>query len=362
MSKRLVHIDVARGFGILTVVLAHNVIVYDTGWLYELIATYLLPLFFFLSGVFFRPTESFKELIIKRADAFLKPFFVIQFLLGLRYIVFQGQNPLQTLLRILYASGETIEWVPLWFLPHLFVVYIVGWAIIKFAKLDKTHIAVRFLVLLSLLLIGYYTIQMFWRVPLVIGGEPVVLFGQPVILPGLPFTMDGAPFSVFYFLIGYLTREQVKNFKNSPVLFIGSLAVFLILYLTTECVIDLDDRYYNHIVSATVAGLLGTYIVISISKFLAVYPKVASVLSYIGMNSLILLLFHYPAQNNAYKLLKSFFPSSYVFNATVAFLIGVIVPLVIDVIIKKTPLLKMFFLPLKFGKRAQIQNEPASPV
>jgi fucose 4-O-acetylase-like acetyltransferase len=361
MSKRLVHIDIARGFGILSVVIAHNAIVYDTEWLYKLLAAFLLPLFFFLSGIFFKPTESFKVLLVKRADAFLKPFFVIQILLGLLHIVVQGYNPLQTLLGIFYATGETIEWVPLWFLPHLFVVYVVGWAIINFTKLDKTHLVVRILVLLSLLLIGYFLIDMFWQVPLVIGGEPIVLFGQPVILPGLPFTIDGAPFSVFFFLVGFLTRERVKNIKNSPVLFVISLVIFLVLYFFTECVIDLDDRYYRHIVFATLAGLLGTYIVLAISKFLSKQSIVSSVLAYIGANSLIILIFHYAPQNNAYKLLNSFFPNAYVLNTTVAFLIGVIAPLVINLIIQKTPILRMFFLPIKFRKRTQIQKEPVTP-
>src|SRR5512133_2369883 len=89
MSKsRLVSIDIARGIGILLVVLGHtlaeanyhvqNPTVFFLG---RLIYSFHMPLFFFLSGLFFKPEIRFPDLLKRRFDSVLKPYLFTLFLI-----------------------------------------------------------------------------------------------------------------------------------------------------------------------------------------------------------------------------------------------------------------------------------------
>ena len=79
MNKRIGFIDIAKGIGILLVVLAHNDLEAYAPFLHKVIYSFHMPLFFFLSGMFFRPETPFWQLIRKRFDSLLKPYFFTLF-------------------------------------------------------------------------------------------------------------------------------------------------------------------------------------------------------------------------------------------------------------------------------------------
>jgi fucose 4-O-acetylase-like acetyltransferase len=82
-KDRLRHVDIAKGIAIILVVFVHNrFVMHDRGKLFNILSSFLLPLFFFLSGIFFNPTEPFKRILIKRADSLLKPYYVTLLMLG----------------------------------------------------------------------------------------------------------------------------------------------------------------------------------------------------------------------------------------------------------------------------------------
>jgi fucose 4-O-acetylase-like acetyltransferase len=62
MGSRLEHIDVAKGIGIILVVLGHNWIIRtEKGELFRIIFSFHMPLFFFLSGVLFKAQSDFRH-------------------------------------------------------------------------------------------------------------------------------------------------------------------------------------------------------------------------------------------------------------------------------------------------------------
>ena len=71
MPQRIVHIDIAKGIGILLVVLAHNGLQAYAPFLHQFIYAFHMPLFFFLSGMFFKPEVGFLELLKKRFNSLL---------------------------------------------------------------------------------------------------------------------------------------------------------------------------------------------------------------------------------------------------------------------------------------------------
>ena len=84
MQKRVLYIDIAKGIGILLVVLAHNDLSGYHPYLHRLIYAFHMPLFFFLSGIFFKPERKFKELFKRRFDGLIKPLiFVILLIYGI---------------------------------------------------------------------------------------------------------------------------------------------------------------------------------------------------------------------------------------------------------------------------------------
>lgn len=136
---RYEYIDITKGIGILLVVWAHILI---TGWSHELIYAFHMPLFFFVSGMLFRPLryDSFKQFMVVRAKRLLVPYAIYSVATwcvwaGFRYIRGDSVDSyfmplLQTF--IAQGSGEfMVHNSALWFIPCLFAVEIIYYFISK---------------------------------------------------------------------------------------------------------------------------------------------------------------------------------------------------------------------------------------
>src|SRR5829696_9860797 len=125
MSKRIEYLDIAKGIGILLVVLGHNDFEVISLFIQRLIYSFHMPLFFFLSGYFINSSVPFFDFFKKRFNALLKPFFFTIFLIYFTSVSFEKMGFNMAIMRTiksLYGSGHYLDWVQLWFLPHLFVV------------------------------------------------------------------------------------------------------------------------------------------------------------------------------------------------------------------------------------------------
>jgi polysaccharide biosynthesis protein PslL len=145
MNHRNLTVDIAKGIGIILVVFGHNWIVkHESGELFRIIFSFHVPLFFFMSGFFIKPSDGLKKFIFRRADTLLKPYLTILLLIGVLKIF----NPFSVekipfwkyLLGVLYASGPTIEGVALWFLPHLFVASIAAMTVLHLTNSHLTKV------------------------------------------------------------------------------------------------------------------------------------------------------------------------------------------------------------------------------
>lgn len=131
-STRIAWIDIARAVAMVLVFTGHL----GTSWFPQLeplmtaIYTFHMPLFFLLSGLFFKPTIDLLTLIAKRARTLLVPYYVFSvFALAapivklLRPSLYQAagkstdSNPFEAIVAILFAQGNA----GLWFLWSLFV-------------------------------------------------------------------------------------------------------------------------------------------------------------------------------------------------------------------------------------------------
>lgn len=347
MTQRNATVDIARGIGIILVVLGHNwTVLQERGELFRVIYSFHLPLFFFLSGLFLRDTDPLRRFALSRADALLKPYFIVLVLLG----VFMALNPLAASASriapltyfsgVLYATAPTIAWAPLWFLPHLFVASVVSMAILRTTK-SARHRSVWILFIASaLLLMGIWWIDRFWQ----IDTEALTFMGLKQ-WPGLPWSLDLTLISTAFILAGFLLRTQVATMHFSILGFLVSAVAFTSLHCYLDDTMDLNLRSYGNPLISTLQAALGIYLVLSGSSLLQRYAVLRRPLTYIGAGSLLILVFHAVAQGRAFLVLSRFSQNDYLVGAA-SLAAGVLLPLLVLEIAKRQHHLAALLLPL----------------
>jgi polysaccharide biosynthesis protein PslL len=344
-EERLVHVDVARGLSILLVVLGHNwMVLHDTGEPYLVIYSFHIPLFLLLSGVFFNPNLPFWQSAWTRADALLKPYMVTLTAVAIQLGWFANKTTpfLESLAAILYGNARIPIWIPLWFLPHLFLLCIFTWLYLAVFQLEKRHPVIRAGLLLVSLAAGYFMLRWFWPIKIPLGA-------QEITLRGLPFSADLLLVTSFYFILGYLFRERIKQPAPKYGWTLLAMAVFLRLQLVFNDSMDLNLRKYDNLVISTLQALAGIYLMLSISRMLSGIAPLARLLSYLGRNSLIILIFHNPIQRSLFNILGDALERKYA-AGVLAFVIAVLACLLIAEAIRRIPILKFLYLPVTHTK------------
>ncbi len=339
MEKRIGYIDIAKGLGILVIVLAHNDLSGYHPTLHKFIYAFHIPLFFFLSGMFFRPERAFGETVKRRFNTLMKPYFFALFIIYLGEAAFSNMTfPVIAgrIAKALYATGKYIDWVQLWFIPHLFAVAVFVWIAWRFVfgrvKLDW----LRWLLLFAMLAVGVFTMPYFWpfRAP-VIGME----------LYGLPFSLDLVLASGFFFLVGYeVNQKPLEKVFASPLVLLLTFGGLLTLVLFLPPELDFNTRTYPSLWINTVESLLGIVMILSLARNLEKWSeKLANVFRYFGRISLVILIFHVPIQETMFdKFSRLGIPTDP--SIALAFLSGVLIPaLIYELAIRRNPVLRPWF-------------------
>ncbi|WP_462380835.1 acyltransferase family protein [Pseudomonas sp. Marseille-QA0892] len=348
---RLLHLDVARGLGILLVVIGHNWIVFNPkGELFDLIYSFHLPLFFFLSGIFFRPQQTLTGLARSKSDALLKPYLVTLMAFGAAIAITKPFDPIEYLSQITFAtggslwslygeqSGITAYWAPLWFLPHLFVLSLAAWCWLRLSERVPMASKLSHVLLAALFAFGI------WALPL----QPTTA-GHGA--PGLPLSVDLVPVTLGFFLVGYYMREAVQNFQGSRRVLLLSIAVFVGGHALGDHSMDLNKRFYGNALETTAIAFAGIYLSLALSHRLAQRPGIATrVLAFLGEASLLILIFHSLFQSKSHHVMVTHLSIEPALAAPASFAIGLLAPLVIHLAVQRIRPLGWLYLPLR-GKR-----------
>jgi acyltransferase len=272
-ANRLYWIDNLKAVAIFLMVLGHtNNSVAFIPRLITYIYSFHMPLFFFISGMTFRPEkyQSLKEIISKKSATLLLPYFFFSFIGYGLYLIndyehFSVYSFGEILFRIIYADTDLLAFTfdgPLWFLPCLFLVEIEAFAVSFLGKRIQATI-VGFLTIL-----GFIWGPRFKYIP----------WSAAVSLVGLCF-----------FWSGY--RLKVKLYALKKPFKIWIIAVGLVLNLVF-CQLNSDvsmatDCYGNPIffLLAALGGILYTVILLT-------YSSPRRLLTVIGMNTIIILGLH----------------------------------------------------------------------
>lgn len=339
LQKRVPYVDIAKGIGIILVVMGHNDFSLISPYAHKLIYSFHMPMFFFMSGMFFKADMPFLKFLKNRFHRVLKPFLAILLLIFFASLSFSKISLLMAgrrLIKAMYGSGYYIDWVQLWFLPHLFAVSLFAYFFFKVVK--RMHPEwLRWILLAALYTAGVLTMKFFWPFEL-------NLLGRVLTLHGLPYGLDMVAVSSFFFIVGYELNQRVKKEWLSKGLVFsvsGALLVFLVWYFPAR--IDLNTRQFASLIINTAEALMGILFMLALARQLERLGWLSSLFSYVGQASLIVLLFQVPIQDFwGQKLFAITGDRS--FSYWLSFLAGIIGPLLINALfIRPNPIVREWF-------------------
>lgn len=348
MKKRWIQMDIAKGIGILIIVFGHSWFVANSlDLLYPILASFILPLFFFLSGVFFKPEQPFVEMAVRKADGLLKPFFFTMLVYVVVRDVLRGQPLLPDIGGVLYASVDTIPWQALWFLPHFWVAILFGWVMLRL--MQRLSLATSCVLMTAQLMLGIASLSWFWQVP-------VTVAGHTWTMPGLPFSLDVTLISSTYFIFGYLLRNALRAHRSSWLTLLASIAVFAVVFIYSRDTMDLAQRRYDHWLWTSALAVIGVYLCWALAGVMMVSSVLTRAMTYIGQSTLIVLIFHGEIQHKAVSLME-YLGLHPLAAASIGLVVAVVVPLLIGEVIKRVAFLRFFYFAFPARKPAMAVGE-----
>lgn len=340
---RIGWVDAAKGIGILLVVLGHNQINSYTQVFHNLIYSFHMPLFFMLAGMFLKPEQDFWTLAKRRFFSTLRPYLLI---IGAIYIIhlFFGTMPITDIFirisKILFYSLPNYydTWMPLWFLPHLFLLSLFGWVIIWLVYKHLSFIWLRLSFIAGVLFFGVMALSLFSKINL-------TLFDKLALKAALPWSTDLLLITGAFLLIGYeLRRSLPEKILASKWTILVCTIIWLGLCLSFPYKLDLAGRKYEFFPIVTLEVVSACLLVFSLSYHLEkLGGKFFQFLREIGKYSIIILIFHGPIQFAVFYKVLALLPNTYL-AASLAFLAGVGIPLLFyEFILRGNPRLASWF-------------------
>ena len=277
--KREDWIDIAKGIGILLVIIGHS-----SGRpmvLRQFIYSFHMPLFFIISGYVYNhdkwKNKGIKQFIIRRARDYIIPYFVFGFInLGLNAVVearhLTGSELLSSTIAhafwLFYSYGSATRMpncTALWFLPCLFLC-----TIYVFFLLNIENRMIRYFVCLCG--IGINALLSFFEVP------------------QLPWHIDTVLVAGVLILIGY----ELKNYKMLSTNILGTksiICIFLVgilfTYVNTE--LSFNCNVYGNMIFMLISSVSLSYVCLWICTKL----RKCSFLFYFGRGTIIVMAFSY---------------------------------------------------------------------
>jgi len=282
--SRVSYIDVVRGASILLIVFLHVGFVQNNMWYFERFS-FVVPMFFLLSGLFFNAEVNFKQFTIKKIDTLLKPYFVVLISLGVMIHFRQGFDGFfNYVFGVVYGVGSSIPWTPMWFIPHLFILNLIAWLVVRLISARQGG-SLSLLDLVFSCLFGY----LFFLVVELYFLEPVKV---SIGYLGLPFSFDYIFLSLFYFFVGLVFKKEILNFRFIIFYFLVSIFVVVAEYYLFRGAMDFNMRRFDSFFSVCASSFAGIYLIFSVSIFLSKFIFMKSMLLYVGKISLFILMFH----------------------------------------------------------------------
>lgn len=270
--KRNPHIDFLKGITIIAVVIGHCWTVDKS--LHNFVYSFHMPFFFCISGYLFSNREPFKEFVISKAKAILKPY-VIYFACSCFCTVFIFKYPttlLQCLQGILLGGKYCMNFynTPLWYLPLFFISVNTFYLLLKIKPT-----AMRY----ALVILGAFSSIHFNKILLEWFPDKFTPFNIQALLP-----------SLFFMFIGYEFKKiDLTKLKNK----LSSYGFYATILLMFGLGIILSRDNTDQIISLFMTYEFYIYPLLIIPIILLISCNTRNRhIEFIGSNSITILGFH----------------------------------------------------------------------
>lgn len=262
-------IDIAKGIGIILVVIGHVAVPYAEE-LYIFIYMFHMPLFFFLSGLFFQ-RNNFETDIYRKIRSLIVPYFVFAVLGNssylLRNLLFGYNIENFSFLYLINAINS-----PLWFLISLFICFLI-YELLSFFKSKWLQLCLSSITSL----IGCWLAYLNFRVPFICQALPML----------------------FYYSLGHnfmrwkcgIIYRMCKESKISAICALITLMVCCSVFNKRPNVSTLE--FMGHPIAFFFGSIAGIWCCIYISSFIVKRTnKIKLYLIYLGENTLYIMGLH----------------------------------------------------------------------
>lgn len=280
--KRLPWVDMAKGYGILAIIVSH---VFTGHTLSRWLFTFHVPLFFFLSGYVFRAEKPWGDFLKGKLKGMVVPYFALSLPIilaeaamsgpGAGYFRRVGAMAFQVLL-------QRRLW-PIWFLACLFLLECMGYGLIRLVKRD--WILALLGAALGALGVAYCR-----------SGGAVLPWNLDACFPMLPFFLAG-------FLMKKHGEKTVSGWRSAALLTIFALGNLMFGWRAirgqAEVLNVFANQYGNPIVSF-LSAFCGIFAVILVARWMTLAP-----IAWLGRRSLLYFVWH---QTPVITAIYYFFP------------------------------------------------------
>lgn len=264
--NRVAYLDIAKGIGILLVLIGHLSTNYI---LLNFIYVFHMPLFFYIAGIFDK-NDTFKLALLKN-----KKFVILYFSIGIGYILLysllKGELKYESFAYLFSTTPKeiySITWFgPLWFLLSFFVV-----------KIFNSIIFVKSLIFsLIIFIISYYVNLEYNDIMLLV-----------------PFCIGPALMLLIYYNIGKLNNTIMKYYSKKNLLILILIFIF-IMFININVNDGIEKKLvnYHHMeilfnpLFGLSLGVMGIIVTLYLSRFIENSTRTLSnLLSYFGKHTL----------------------------------------------------------------------------
>jgi len=342
-GKRIEFVDLTKGICIILVVMAHIGGPFERMDSHNIIASFRMPLYFFISGIFFKSYEGFWGFFIRKINKLIIPFAF--FYIGafmVKYIVWKAipgafQLPVEwSDLLVIFHNHDLIDFnPPIWFLVALFNCNIIFYLV---HSLRDKHLPLMFLLSLLIGVTGFTLGKMRIELPLYID----------VGMTALPFYVAGFWIRRYnFFLMPHRFDKLIPGFV---------IAAIAAMYFIASNIGMRTNSYDGNIFQVYASAFAGIFAIMLIGKQF----KKAPVISYLGRYSVITLGVHAFILHFAHKVFDSRIHNEWILAFTMLFVtLGISLALT-PIIVKIMPQFvaqKDFFSTQKLSKGKNKEKE-----
>ena len=147
-KNRIEWIDIAKGYGIILVIIGHITTLYITVWIYS----FHMFLFFFLSGYLFQPNSYLIEFCRRKIKTLLVPYIYLSIPVVINeYWFHYGYNgDCESFLKEVGRAIIQERYTPLWFISSLFCANFIFYLVYRTIKKQQMRLIIAFLFMIFL--------------------------------------------------------------------------------------------------------------------------------------------------------------------------------------------------------------------